>query len=55
MKPQSNLDSLARYPVAPPVGAWIETEFGGRLSMQLSVAPPVGAWIETGRQCDISP
>ena len=35
------------YPVAPHVGAWIET---GRISGDLrppSVAPHVGAWIET--------
>ena len=38
---------LARMPVAPHVGAWIETWQKPREILQSSVAPHVGAWIET--------
>ena len=34
-------------PVAPRVGAWIETPPGKRYIEKLPVAPRVGAWIET--------
>ena len=34
-------------PVAPYVGAWIETGSGFYNVTQLHVAPYVGAWIET--------
>ena len=34
-------------PVAPRVGAWIETTFGYYSHGQVGVAPRVGAWIET--------
>ena len=34
-------------PVAPRVGAWIETLLPFICSMIVSVAPRVGAWIET--------
>ena len=33
--------------VAPPVGAWIETENKAFTEDDIKVAPPVGAWIET--------
>ena len=33
--------------VAPPVGAWIETNTGAQIKAAFLVAPPVGAWIET--------
>ncbi len=33
--------------VAPPVGAWIETDALYRAFVATLVAPPVGAWIET--------
>ena len=34
-------------PVAPRVGAWIETTRNVRISPLIPVAPRVGAWIET--------
>ena len=34
-------------PVAPRVGAWIETEERTKLNIIIAVAPRVGAWIET--------
>ena len=33
--------------VAPPAGAWIETDELFRLESYIIVAPPAGAWIET--------
>ena len=33
--------------VAPPAGAWIETQYGILISLPPAVAPPAGAWIET--------
>ena len=39
--------SLLLIPVAPYVGAWIETFGRMRLVNKLRVAPYVGAWIET--------
>ncbi|SLM19115.1 hypothetical protein SPIRO4BDMA_50630 [uncultured spirochete] len=33
--------------VAPPAGAWIETEAERRTAGVAQVAPPAGAWIET--------
>ena len=34
--------------VAPPTGAWIETEKDmAKLNFSVLVAPPTGAWIET--------
>jgi len=33
--------------VAPPVGAWIETQSSSPITNRREVAPPVGAWIET--------
>ena len=42
LKPQSNLDSLARYPVAPPVGAWIETVLGRLSGWRHWCRPPRG-------------
>ena len=41
--------SLLLIPVAPYVGAWIETFGRMRLVNKLRVAPYVGAWIETNR------
>ena len=35
------------FPVAPPAGAWIETEKSNIGIKQGAVAPPAGAWIET--------
>ena len=35
------------YEVAPPAGAWIETDILKRLKKDGVVAPPAGAWIET--------
>ena len=34
-------------PVAPHVGAWIETQLAEEEGMKKGVAPHVGAWIET--------
>ena len=36
--------------VAPPAGAWIETELNGIAEVKEIVAPPAGAWIETVQQ-----
>ncbi len=33
--------------VAPPAGAWIETNQNETTPFAYSVAPPAGAWIET--------
>ena len=33
--------------VAPPAGAWIETEEFMPIECAIFVAPPAGAWIET--------
>ena len=33
--------------VAPPAGAWIETDEVWNGAGELKVAPPAGAWIET--------
>ena len=41
-------------PVAPHVGAWIETEDNDELTVGESVAPHVGAWIETCALDDIA-
>ena len=38
---------LITLPVAPRVGAWIETRLATALQPQIAVAPRVGAWIET--------
>ena len=35
------------HPVAPRVGAWIETQKAMQDMQNVSVAPRVGAWIET--------
>ena len=37
-----------RITVAPPAGAWIETNIRRVLRDDWEVAPPAGAWIETG-------
>ena len=43
-----SLPPLIMYlPVAPRVGAWIETVYAYFFSMLNPVAPRVGAWIET--------
>ena len=36
-----------RHPVAPPAGAWIETNYLLVICHLTKVAPPAGAWIET--------
>ena len=33
--------------VAPPAGAWIETNLEAFYAQGIDVAPPAGAWIET--------
>jgi len=38
---------LRRFPVAPRVGAWIETGLRHLSQEAAGVAPRVGAWIET--------
>ena len=38
---------IVTLPVAPHVGAWIETSGGSVFPYLLTVAPHVGAWIET--------
>ena len=35
------------YTVAPPAGAWIETDIALLFISSKFVAPPAGAWIET--------
>ena len=44
----------AIYPVAPYVGAWIETKLFQRNNVPRRVAPYVGAWIETRRWLPIT-
>ena len=47
LKPPCEMMKIARWGVAPYVGAWIETLKGIlKLALEL-VAPYVGAWIET--------
>ena len=45
------LERVHEFPlsVAPPVGAWIETDISVTPGDLYCVAPPVGAWIETYR------
>ncbi len=47
MKLQTSFLAMQLIPVAPPVGAWIETVITGEDIVTYNVAPPVGAWIET--------
>ena len=37
----------SKWPVAPCVGAWIETWYNQHVNGSDAVAPCVGAWIET--------
>ena len=39
-----------RQPVAPHVGAWIETLYKFIVKYGYKVAPHVGAWIETSKE-----
>ena len=47
LKLTKSKNSFLVAPVAPRVGAWIETETGLLPQTQDWVAPRVGAWIET--------
>ena len=47
LKPNRELAANLPAPVAPYVGAWIETQLLDRISDGSRVAPYVGAWIET--------
>ena len=47
LKPELMCNSSAVPPVAPYVGAWIETWFSEPQHNPYQVAPYVGAWIET--------
>ena len=47
MKPRCVLSNGRGVPVAPFVGAWIETSVLGFVTAGNPVAPFVGAWIET--------
>ena len=49
LKPDGALACFRTHPVAPYVGAWIETVKPWRHYHQRWVAPYVGAWIETGK------
>ena len=44
---ESSIVLFTNLPVAPRVGAWIETGGIDRLAVRMAVAPRVGAWIET--------
>ena len=46
---QDSEGNVAKYTVAPRVGAWIETYHSGAPPNRSGVAPRVGAWIETHR------
>ena len=50
LKHRSRLYCPETYPVAPYVGAWIETSLPLSREMSPNVAPYVGAWIETVRE-----
>jgi len=43
-----NVNPCVAACVAPPAGAWIETDRSNHERRQREVAPPAGAWIETG-------
>ena len=47
MKPPMHPARIYKIPVAPYVGAWIETGLPSLPCSASSVAPYVGAWIET--------
>ena len=47
LKPFISVARLSASPVAPHVGAWIETVDDRFEETLLGVAPHVGAWIET--------
>ena len=47
LKPSVYGEERQDYPVAPHVGAWIETDVILRKQVRTKVAPHVGAWIET--------
>ena len=49
LKLTSQYDSITASPVAPRVGAWIETNSKTSADYYGVVAPRVGAWIETLR------
>ena len=51
MKSEALKDSVAKFIVAPLVGAWIEMQNKSDQRGRPSVAPLVGAWIEI-RQYD---
>jgi len=44
---------LAEAAVAPPSGAWIETNHSDTKTGRTIVAPPSGAWIETTSRSNI--
>ena len=46
--PRNNISLI--YPVAPLVGAWIETTVPESFLRTIPVAPLVGAWTETSHQ-----
>ena len=46
MKSEALKDSVAKFIVAPLVGAWIEMQNKSEQRGRPSVAPLVGAWIE---------
>ena len=47
LKPKDKGNAEVRPPVAPLVGAWIETRQLATYPVERDVAPLVGAWIET--------
>ncbi|KAF0195716.1 MAG: hypothetical protein FD169_1204 [Bacillota bacterium] len=47
LKHQLRYRREALHQVAPPAGAWIETNCSGGTTTAGLVAPPAGAWIET--------
>lgn len=46
MKSLNGPEPVSGYPVAPPVGAWVEIRIGLTLRPSDGVAPLAGAWIE---------
>ncbi len=52
LKPVLADDAIALPGVAPPAGAWIETELGVSTWHEVPVAPPAGAWIETAARAE---
>ena len=49
MKSEALKDSVAKFIVAPLVGAWIEMQNKSDQRGRPSVAPLVGAWIEINK------